>query len=103
MQPRELVTRCESGCGRPATKCCGLDDMPMLWFCDEHFEEHVRKVHEHCKDSCFAMPYCEVCGRPKKPQGRDAAPAMANSLCDHECEGYRREPVSGHRWPEEKD
>lgn len=46
--------------------------------------------------------YCLTCGLRKKPLGRDAAPAMANSLCDHECPGYREAPHPGTRWPGEE-
>jgi len=46
--------------------------------------------------------YCEVCGLPKKPVGRDAAPAMANSLCDSDCPGYRLKPYPSNLWPGEQ-
>ena len=38
------TTKCES-CGGKATKCCGKDDMPMLWFCARCYRIHVRAVH----------------------------------------------------------
>ena len=44
---------------------------------------------------------CTVCGLRKKPIGRSAPMAMANSLCDHECEGYYRDPHPGSLWPNE--
>jgi hypothetical protein len=44
---------------------------------------------------------CKVCGRQKKPIGRDAPLAMANGLCDSECEGYYNEPKPGYLWPGE--
>jgi hypothetical protein len=44
---------------------------------------------------------CTVCHRRKKPVGRSASPAMANSLCDDDCEGYRKEPYPGQLWPGE--
>ena len=44
---------------------------------------------------------CVVCGRKKKPVGRSAPAEMANSLCDHECEGYWKEPIPGQLWPNE--
>ncbi len=47
------------------------------------------------------MPVCTVCRRQKKPRGRDAAPAMANSLCDADCPGYGEQPLAGHLWPGE--
>lgn len=46
---------------------------------------------------------CAVCRRRKKPVGRSAADEMANSLCDHECEGYQREPFVGSLWPGESE
>jgi hypothetical protein len=44
---------------------------------------------------------CTVCGRTKKPVGRSAPLAMANGLCDDDCEGYRLEPFPGQLWPGE--
>ena len=44
---------------------------------------------------------CTVCGLRKKPVGRSAPVAMANSLCDHECPGYYEEPKPGSLWPGE--
>lgn len=43
--------------------------------------------------------YCAVCGQRKKPIGRSAP--LGVSLCDDECEGYRREPLPGELWPGE--
>lgn len=45
--------------------------------------------------------YCDVCGLRKKPIGRDAPLALANSLCDHECPGYYQDPHPGYLWPGE--
>lgn len=45
---------------------------------------------------------CTVCGLRKKPRGRSAPLEMANSLCDHECEGYNKDPKPGDLWPGEK-
>jgi len=45
---------------------------------------------------------CTVCGLRKKPIGRSAPMEMANSLCDHECPGYRLEPYPGQLWPGER-
>jgi hypothetical protein len=45
---------------------------------------------------------CKVCGRRKKPIGRSAPIVMANSLCDHGCEGYYLEPKVGSLWPGEQ-
>lgn len=45
---------------------------------------------------------CTTCGRRKKPIGRDAAAAMANGLCDDDCDGYRKDPLPGELWPGEK-
>jgi len=44
---------------------------------------------------------CSICGLRKKPRGRDAPLAMANSLCDHECPGYDQPPEPGDLWPGE--
>jgi len=44
---------------------------------------------------------CTVCKRRKKPIGRSAPLAMANGLCDDDCEGYRAEPRPGQLWPNE--
>lgn len=44
------------------------------------------------------MPFCDVCGRRKKPQGRDSRDA---GLCDHECDGYYEGEIAGHLWPGE--
>jgi hypothetical protein len=35
------MTRCEV-CGRPATHTCSGLDVPRLWFCAEHADEHQR-------------------------------------------------------------
>lgn len=51
-----------------------------------------------CQESCRAAVYCTVCGRRKKPRGRDS---MDNGLCDRECSGYGQEPLPGHLWPGE--
>lgn len=47
--------------------------------------------------------YCTVCKLRKKPWGRAAAPAMANSLCDQDCPGYFAEPAPGELWPGEEE
>ena len=43
---------------------------------------------------------CMVCGRTKKPVGRDS---MDNGLCSYECPGYRKDPRSGSLWPGETE
>ena len=55
-----------------------------------------------CTPSCYEMPECGVCHRRKKPQGRSAPLAMADSLCDQDCPGYYDQPRAGHNWPNEK-
>ena len=45
--------------------------------------------------------YCAVCSLRKKPRGRSAPLAMANSLCDSDCPGYYLEPYPGELWPNE--
>mgnify|MGYP001599507367 CR=1 FL=1 len=52
-------------------------------------------------EACWAMPECTVCGLRKKPYGRDAGVAAANSYCGEDCPGYRQEPLAGHFWPNE--
>jgi hypothetical protein len=42
---------------------------------------------------------CSVCGRAKKPIGRDS---RDNGLCDYECEGYMLDPLPDNLWPGEK-
>lgn len=42
---------------------------------------------------------CTVCGRVKKPVGRDAPPGPC--LCSHGCEGYYEDPRPGTLWPGE--
>jgi len=44
---------------------------------------------------------CRVCGLRKKPWGRSAPLAMANSLCDRECPGWLLPPHAGDLWPGE--
>jgi hypothetical protein len=44
---------------------------------------------------------CSVCGLRKKPIGRSAPMEMANSLCDHECDGYYKDPYPYDLWPGE--
>ena len=46
--------------------------------------------------------YCDACELRKKPVGRSASLEMANSLCDHECNGYDNTPHVGSLWPGEK-
>ena len=54
-----------------------------------------------CTEVCRKPVDCHVCKKRKKPIGRDAPMAMANSLCDHECPGYRDNPYPPHLWPNE--
>lgn len=56
----------------------------------------------HEIDEIGVSVYCLTCGKRKKPIGRDAAPAIANSLCDQDCPGWREEPYPGDLWPGEK-
>lgn len=44
---------------------------------------------------------CTVCGLRKQPIGRSAPMAMAGSLCDDDCPGYREDPYPGQLWPGE--
>ncbi len=45
--------------------------------------------------------YCVVCGLRKNPIGRSAPLEMANSLCDWECPGYKKDPQPSDLWPGE--
>lgn len=56
---------------------------------------------KECTTDCEARQVCVVCGMRKNPVGRSAPVEMANGLCDHECEGYYRDPKPGHLWPGE--
>lgn len=56
------------------------------------------RVMDECQEKCRTPVYCTICGRRKKPRGRDS---MDNGLCDHECEGYDKPPRAGHLWPSE--
>jgi hypothetical protein len=44
---------------------------------------------------------CTICHRRKAPRGRSVAAAMANSMCDDDCPGYRLDPYPGQLWPGE--
>jgi hypothetical protein len=44
---------------------------------------------------------CRFCRRMKKPRGRSAPMALANGLCDQDCEGYEAEPRVGTLWRNE--
>ena len=55
---------------------------------------------KHCDEGC--RPECKTCGRRKAPVGRSVAPAMAGSLCDYECPGYRKDPSPCDLWPGEQ-
>jgi hypothetical protein len=46
------------------------------------------------------MVECADCGRSKKPIGRSSPLEM--SLCDDECDGYRKDPYPDCRWPGEE-
>jgi hypothetical protein len=61
------------------------------------------KAGQGRSDEVGVAVYCMVCGKRKKPIGRSAPLEMANSLCDHECPGYRTPPEPGWLWPGEKD
>lgn len=41
------------------------------------------------------QPRCTVCGRRKKPIGRDS---MDDGLCSQDCHGYRNEPIPNDKW-----
>jgi len=50
-------------------------------------------------DEIGVAVYCVVCGHRKAPIGRSVPFGMY--LCDHECDGYRKEPLPGQLWPGE--
>lgn len=54
-----------------------------------------------CTENCESMPECDMCGLRKKPIGRDAPTAVANSYCGYDCPGYMKDPTPGHLWPGE--
>ena len=57
-------------------------------------------MSENCVPERFGVSVeCTTCRRRKKPRGRSAPLAMANSLCDRDCEGYDVEPLPGNLWP----
>lgn len=58
-------------------------------------------AQEELREENDRVVSCTVCGLRKKPIGRDAPVAMANSLCDHECSGYLLDPRPGTLWPGE--
>lgn len=57
--------------------------------------------YRYCTLACEAVVHCKACGLRKKPRGRDAPLAMANSLCDQDCPGYVENPQPPHLWPGE--
>jgi hypothetical protein len=59
-------------------------------------------VKTACTEKCRTSVNCTVCGLRKNPIGRSAPMEMANSLCDHECPGYRADPYPPHLWPNEE-
>lgn len=55
-----------------------------------------------CDEVGGPLVECRTCGLRKNPRGRSAPMEMANSLCDHECDGYDEEPVPQELWPGER-
>lgn len=53
----------------------------------------------------FGKPFvdCTVCGKPKKPRGRDAPMLSAGTYCDPDCDGYYRDPMPDNLWPGEAE
>ena len=64
--------------------------------------EDVERAAEEVDKGVGVAVYCTTCELWKKPNGRDAAAIIANSLCDRDCPGYMEEPLPGHLWPGEK-
>lgn len=50
-------------------------------------------------DRKLKLVRCVVCGRFKKPVGRDY---LGDGFCQHECEGYQLDPWPGTLWPGEE-
>ncbi len=46
---------------------------------------------------------CAVCRQTKAPSYRSVPTAMANSLCDWDCPGYKQNPLPGSLWPNETE
>ena len=44
---------------------------------------------------------CVVCGKQKKPRGRDAP--VSSPYCTYGCTGYQKEPLPGSLWPGESE
>lgn len=59
----------------------------------------MKDLFKDCTIDCERMPECGVCGKTKKPIGRDAP--VETYYCDEECLGYRKNPTPGHLWPGE--
>jgi len=53
------------------------------------------------RDLCVRKKFdtCGLCGRSKKPFGRDAPPS--SNYCSHGCGGYLRDPYPSQLWPGE--
>lgn len=73
--------------------------MNELWFRGRDVLKE-NKRDGPCDVGC--TPICTVCGLRKKPVGRSAPLEMANSMCDHECEGYNLHPTACDLWPGER-
>ena len=54
-----------------------------------------------CSSNCERVAQCDVCNRPKPPNGRDVPAAASAGYCQHECPGRDQDPQSGHLWPGE--
>jgi len=49
------------------------------------------------------LDWFTVCGQRKAPIGRSISPVTADSYCNYECEGYRKEPYPGSLFPGETE
>jgi hypothetical protein len=56
-------------------------------------------LSKRCDVGC--VPVCATCRLRKAPVGRSVAPAMAGSMCDYDCPGYREDPTPCDLWPGE--
>ena len=58
-------------------------------------------MRELSKTKVGVSVWCGVCGRMKKPFGRDAS--ASSPYCTYDCTGYEKEPLPGSLWPGESE
>ena len=57
--------------------------------------------YPECTEACAAMPVCRVCGKRKRPIGRDPGAGGPDYCNPVECHGSIEPPRAGHLWPSE--